>query len=91
MYLVFYSSILENILDNGINFAKQYIDISDKNLRIIHCRKELLNKRSELISKCRHVNKYLLSNHKSNEIYTYIYIYIYIYIYKRNHTTHHLF
>ena len=26
---------------------------------------ELLNKRSELISKCRHVNKFLLSNYKS--------------------------
>ena len=28
---------------------------------------ELLNKQSELISKCRHVNKYLLSNYKSND------------------------
>ena len=28
---------------------------------------ELLNKRSELISKCRHVNKFLLSNYKSND------------------------
>ena len=28
---------------------------------------ELLNKRSELISKCRHSNKYLLSNYKSND------------------------
>ena len=27
---------------------------------------ELLNKRSELVSKCRHVNKFLLSNYKSN-------------------------
>ena len=28
---------------------------------------ELLNKRLELISKCRHVNKFLLSNYKSND------------------------
>ena len=28
---------------------------------------ELLNKRSELVSKCRHVNKFLLSNYKSND------------------------
>ena len=31
----FYPSISENILDNAINFAKQYTDISDENLRII--------------------------------------------------------
>ena len=28
---------------------------------------ELLNKESKLISKCRHVNKFLLSNYKSND------------------------
>ena len=28
---------------------------------------ELLNKQSELISKCGHINKYLLSNYKSND------------------------
>ena len=28
---------------------------------------ELLNKRSELVSKCRHLNKFLLSNYKSND------------------------
>ena len=28
---------------------------------------ELLNRRSELISKCRHANKYLLANYKSND------------------------
>ena len=39
----FYASISENILDTAINFAKQYTDISDENLRIIkHCRKSLL-------------------------------------------------
>ena len=39
----FYPSISENILDNTINFAKQYTGISDENLSIIkHCRKSLL-------------------------------------------------
>ena len=28
---------------------------------------ELLNKRSEIVSQCRHVNKFLLSNYKSND------------------------
>ena len=28
---------------------------------------ELLNKTSELVSKCQHVNKFLLSNYKSND------------------------
>ena len=28
---------------------------------------ELLNKRSERVSKCRHNNKYLLSNYKAND------------------------
>ena len=28
---------------------------------------KLLNKRSELVSKCRHINKFLLSNYKSND------------------------
>ena len=28
---------------------------------------KLLNKRSELVSKCRHGNKFLLSNYKSND------------------------
>ena len=28
---------------------------------------ELSNKRSELVSKCRHVNKFLLANYKSND------------------------
>ena len=32
---------------------------------IITSKLPLLNKRSELISKCRHVNKFLLSNYKS--------------------------
>ena len=29
--------------------------------------KELLNKRSVLVSKCRHANKYLLNNYKAND------------------------
>ena len=39
----FYPSILEEILDNVILFAQQYINIPEKDLRIInHCRKSLL-------------------------------------------------
>ena len=39
----FYLSISENALDTAINFAKQYTDIPDENLKIIkHCRKSLL-------------------------------------------------
>ena len=38
-----YPSISEEILDNAILFAQQYIDIPEKDLRIIkHCRKSLL-------------------------------------------------
>ena len=33
-------------------------------LHIITSQKELVNKRSELISKCRHVNKFILKNYK---------------------------
>ena len=32
-----------------------------------HDQEELLNKSSKLVSKCRHVNKFLLSNYKSND------------------------
>ena len=38
----------------------------------------LLNKRTELISKCRHENKFYLANFTSPQQYRYIYIYIYI-------------
>ena len=39
----FYCSITETILDNGLSFAKQHVEISDKDLRITkHCRKSLL-------------------------------------------------
>ena len=39
----FYPSVSEEILDNAILFAQQYINITEKDLRIIkHCRKSLL-------------------------------------------------
>ena len=39
----FYPSVSEEILDNAILFAYQYINIPEKDLRIIkHCRKSLL-------------------------------------------------
>ena len=45
------------------------------------CRNELLNKRSEIISKCRHMNKFLLANYKSKDWFivranTYLYFYM---------------
>ena len=44
----FYPSITEKILDNALLFAKQHIEISDKDLRIIkHCRKSLLYHENE--------------------------------------------
>ena len=41
----------------------------DEKYKILHYldQKELLNKRSELASKCRHVNKFVLPNYKSND------------------------
>ena len=48
----FYLSISEEILDNAILFAQQYINIRGKNLRIIkHCRKSLLYNNNELWKK----------------------------------------
>ena len=44
----FYPSISEEILDNAILFAQQYINIRGKDLRIIkHCRKSLLYNNNE--------------------------------------------
>ena len=52
-----------------------YSDITKKYLLCLHEKleivnyphpEELLNKRSELVSKCRHANKYLLKNYKAN-------------------------
>ena len=51
------------------NITKKCLLCLQEKLEIINYpnQEELLNKRSELISKCRHVNKYLLSNYKSND------------------------
>ena len=47
-----YSSIIEHILDDAINFAKQHTNITDENLRIIkHCRKSLLFNNKESCKK----------------------------------------
>ena len=44
----FYPLITETILDNGLSFAKQHVEISVKDLRIIkHCRKLLLYRENE--------------------------------------------
>ena len=58
-----------------IKFVPPYSNISKKCLSSLHKKLEivnfedqdlLLNKRSELISKCRHANKYLSRNYKAN-------------------------
>ena len=44
----FYPSITDTILDNTLSFAKQHVEISDKDLRIIkHCQKLLLHHENE--------------------------------------------
>ena len=58
-----------------VKSVPSYSNISKKCLLYLHEKLEiinfedqdhLLNKRSELISKCRHANKYLLRNYKAN-------------------------
>ena len=51
------------------NITKKCLLCLYEKLEIINYpnQEELLNKRSELILKCRHVNKYLLSNYRSND------------------------
>ena len=50
------------------NITKRCFLCLHENLKIFHYpnTEELLNKRHELIAKCRHAKKYLLSNYKSN-------------------------
>ena len=44
----FYPSVMETILDNALSFAKQYVEISDKDLQVIkHCIKLLLYHENE--------------------------------------------
>ena len=59
-----------------VKSVPSYSNISKKCLLFLHKKLEianfkdqdhLLNKRSELISKCRHANKYLLCNYKAND------------------------
>ena len=49
------------------NISKKCLMCLQENFKIIHypCPEELLNKRSELIFKCRHASKFLLSNWKT--------------------------
>ena len=59
-----------------VRLAPGYLTISKRCLSCLHERllilsyhnpAELLNKRSELMAKCRHENKFLLSNYKGND------------------------
>ena len=39
----FYPSITKSTLENALDFAKQHVEITDKDMRtILHCRKSLL-------------------------------------------------
>ena len=59
-----------------VKFVPSYLNISKKCLSCLHKKFEIVvfkdqenlsNKRSEIISKCRHANKYLLRNYKTND------------------------
>ena len=60
---------IEKPVPGSSNIIKKCLLLHHEELKIINCpnQKEFLNKRSELISKDRYVNKYLLSNYKSND------------------------
>ena len=48
----FYPSVTETILDNALSFAKQHVEISDKDLQIIkHHRKSLFHHENETCKK----------------------------------------
>ena len=51
------------------NISKRCMLCLHEKYEILNCpdQEELLNKRSELVLKCRHINKFLLSNYKSND------------------------
>ena len=51
------------------NISKNCLLCLQEKLQIVNFEDQdhLLNKRSELISKCRHANKYLLRNYKTND------------------------
>ena len=59
-----------------VRFAPGYSNISERFLLCLHEKllilnyhnpAELVNKRSKLMAKCRHENKFLLSNYKGND------------------------
>ena len=57
----FYPSITETKLDNALSFAKQHVETSDKDLRIIkHCRKLLLYHENEAWKKKNSDNCYFI-------------------------------
>ena len=63
--------IAPNLSWEIIDHARPYVNGSKKcdlclteKFHIINSKLKLLNKRSELVSKCRHINKYILKNYK---------------------------
>ena len=61
-------SVLKSVPGDS-NILKRCLLCLHENFEIVNYpnQEELLNKRSKLISKCHHANKYLLENHKSND------------------------
>ena len=69
-------NISPNLMRCIVKSVPVYSNISKRCMLCLHGKfeisnysdqEELLNKRSEHVSKCRHVNKFLLSNYKSND------------------------
>ena len=65
-----------NLIWFKVKSVSGYSDISKRCMLCLHAKyeilnypdqQELLNKSSELVSKCRHVNKFLLPNYESND------------------------
>ena len=59
-----------NLMWRIVKSVPGYSNISKKCMLCLHEKneeEELLNKRPEIVSKCRHVNKFLMSNYKSND------------------------
>ena len=69
-------NITPNLVWCAVKSIPGYSNISKRCMLCLHekyetlnypAQEELLNKKSELVSKCRLVNKFLLSNYKSND------------------------
>ena len=66
--MVSMKSSAEKFVPGYSNISKRGLLCLHEKFEIVNCpnKEELLNERSELITKCRHINKYLLANSKSH-------------------------